>query len=376
MRISTLLLIAAVLFPPPGATGSVSGKDSRSDGPRPQGEHPRVATYSIVARDPLTGDFGVAVQSRYMAVGAVVPWAAANAGAVATQAFANPSYGPDGLRLLTQGRRAQEVVDSLVAGDPGRDERQLGVVDLEGNAAAWTGPKCLDYAGHRTGPGYTVQGNILAGAAVLEGMARAYDTSSGDFADRLLAALDAAERAGGDRRGKQSAALLIVREGGGFGGRGDRLVDLRVDDHRDPVRELRRLYELWNSTILLERRMETIANFNRNRQFAAAQEETRRVVDALNAELRDHPDDPEVLNRVAWILSTNNLARERALELAQRAAKLEPGALHIMDTLAECHYQLGQFDQAIAIASDLVAKDPGNEHYFNQLRKFREARRP
>ncbi|HLF15057.1 MAG TPA: tetratricopeptide repeat protein, partial [Bacteroidota bacterium] len=178
----------------------------------------------------------------------------------------------------------------------------------------------------------------------------------------------------GDSRGRQSAALLIVREGGGYGGFNDRFIDLRVDDHPDPVGELSRVYMLWNTTFGIQIRMESVDRFNRNKQFAAAQEETRRVVETLNAQLRDHPDDPEILNRVAWILSTSDLAKDRAIDLARRAAKLAPGDPRIMDTLAECHYRLGQINEAIAIASELVAKEPGNDHYWNQLQKFRNAR--
>lgn len=359
MRTPSTLIIATVLLALAAA------------GTSPAAGQPAVGTYSIVARDPVTGDFGVAVQSKFMAVGAVVPWAKANVGAIATQALANTSFGPEGLRMLSFGWTAQEVLDSLIASDPDRDHRQVGIVDPQGNSLAYTGTRCQAYAAHRLGPGYAVQGNILAGPAVIDGMGLAYERTQGDLADKLLAALAAAEKAGGDSRGRQSAALLIVREGGGYGGLNDRMVDLRVDDHPDPVGELARLYSLWNGTFLLEMRMASVARFNANKQFAAAQEETRRVVDALNAQLRDHPDDPEVLNRVAWILSTNGIAKERALELAKRAAALAPGDPRIMDTLAECHFQLGQVDRAIAIESELVAKEPANEYYWNQLQKFK-----
>ncbi len=333
-----------------------------------------VGTYSIVARDPVTGDLGIAVQSRFLAVGAVVPWARANTGAIATQAQANTTFGPEGLRMLAYGWTAQEVLDSLLAIDPEKEYRQVGIVDPTGNSVAFTGAKCQAYAGHKIGPGYAVQGNILAGAGVLEAMATAYEKAVGDLADRLLAALSAAEKAGGDSRRRQSAALLIVREGGGYGGFNDRFVDLRVDDHPDPVGELNRIYALWNTTFLIESRMESIDRFNRNKQFAAAQEETRRVVESLNAQLRDHPDDPEILTRVAWILSTYDIAKDRAIELAKRAVKLAPGDSRIMDTLAECHYRFGQIDEAIAIASELVAKEPGNDYYWNQLQRFRNAK--
>ncbi len=333
-----------------------------------------VGTYSIVARDPVTGDLGIAVQSRYLAVGSVVPWAKAGTGAIATQAQANTTFGPEGLRMLAFGWTAQEVLDSLLVMDPEREYRQVGIVDPTGNAIAYTGTRCQSYAGHKIGAGYAVQGNILAGAGVVEAMASAYERSSGDLAGRLLATLAAADKAGGDSRGRQSAALLVVREGGGYDGLNDRFIDLRVDDHPDPVAELSRIYSLWNATFGVTSRMESVKRFNTNRQFAAAQEETRRVVDVMNAQLRDHPDDPEVLNSVAWTLATYDIAKERAIELAKRAAKLAPGDRRIMDTLAECHYQLGQIDQAVIIASDLVVKEPGNEYYRKQLEKFRAAK--
>lgn len=204
-----------------------------------------VATFSIVARDPATGDLGVAVQSRFLAVGAVVPWAAADAGAIATQSYANTRYGPEGLALLRQGLPAQAVLDRLVAADPDRDLRQVGVVDREGRAATFTGARCMAWAGGVTGPGFACQGNILAGPEVVQAMARAYQETQGDLAQRLVAALAAGQEAGGDARGQQSAALLVVREGGGYGGHNDRRIDLRVDDHPDPIGELARLLKLW-----------------------------------------------------------------------------------------------------------------------------------
>ena len=203
-------------------------------------------TFSIVARDArgVTPEWGVAVASKFLAVGNVVAWAQAGSGAVATQALANLAYGPDGLRLLEKGQAASEVVAALTQADEDREHRQLGIVDAEGRAATFTGEECFDWAGGRTGNGYTCQGNILASGGVVDAMADAYEGTEGDFALRLLAGLDAADRAGGDRRGRQSAALLIVREGGGYGGGSDKAVDLRVDDHPDPVPELQRLYAL------------------------------------------------------------------------------------------------------------------------------------
>lgn len=203
-----------------------------------------VATFSIAAFDPETDSLGVAVQSKFLAVGAVVPWARAGVGAVATQAMANFNYGPRGLDLMAQGRTAEETVERLTSADEGRDHRQLGVVDASGRAATFTGPGCFDWAGGVTGDHYAAQGNILVGRETVDAMAGAYEGTEGDLAARLLAALDAGQDAGGDSRGRQSAALLVVREDGGYGGDNDHVIDLRVDDHPDPIKELIRIRDL------------------------------------------------------------------------------------------------------------------------------------
>jgi uncharacterized Ntn-hydrolase superfamily protein len=206
---------------------------------------PVVATYSIAACDLEAGQWGVAVQSKFLAVGSVVPWAEPEVGAIATQAYANPSYGPNGLALLRDGLSAAEVVERLVAADDGRDERQLGVVDGQGAGASWTGSGCNDWAGHRTAHGYAAQGNILVGAETVAALATTFEASARlPLAERLIECLAAAQAAGGDRRGQQSASLLVVQKEGGYAGLSDLLVDLRVDDHERPVEELRRLHEL------------------------------------------------------------------------------------------------------------------------------------
>ena len=202
-------------------------------------------TYSLVAYDADASQWGVAVQSKFLSVGSVVPWAAAHVGAVATQAYANPRYGPEGLALLREGLTAAEVVERLVAADAGRDERQLGVGDRHGGSAAYTGAGCMDWAGHRTGDGYAAQGNILVSRETVDALAETFETTRGDsLARRLLDCLAAAQVAGGDKRGQQSAALLIVQENGGYAGMSDLVCDLRVDDHERPIDELRRLYVL------------------------------------------------------------------------------------------------------------------------------------
>jgi len=206
---------------------------------------PVVATFSIAACDLHAKQWGVAVQSKFLAVGFVVPWAEPEVGAIATQAYANPSYGPNGLALLREDLSAGEVVERLIAEDEGRDERQLGVVDASGTAAAWTGPDCNDWAGHRTGPCYSAQGNILVSGETVDALAETFEATADTLlADRLLAALASAQAAGGDSRGEQSAALLVVQREGGYATLSDVLVDLRVDDHEHPIDELARLYEL------------------------------------------------------------------------------------------------------------------------------------
>jgi uncharacterized Ntn-hydrolase superfamily protein len=201
-------------------------------------------TFSIVARDPDNGALGVAVASKFLSVGSTVPWLRSGVGAIATQAFANVRYGPDGLDLLAVGRSAAETVEVLTSADRARAHRQLGVVDAHGGAATYTGASCMSWAGGRTAEGAAVQGNILVGPAVVEAMLETYQASSGRFTDRLLAALKAGDDQGGDSRGRQSASVIVVSPGGGYLGMDDRFADLRVDDHENPIGELFRLRAL------------------------------------------------------------------------------------------------------------------------------------
>jgi uncharacterized Ntn-hydrolase superfamily protein len=206
---------------------------------------PVVATYSIVACDLEAAQWGVGVQSKFLAVGSVVPWAEPFAGAIATQSYANPRYGPDGLALLREGHSAAEVVEMLTTADAGHAERQLGVVDGAGRAATFTGEGCHEWAGGRTGAGYAAQGNILVSEATVDALAATFESNSHlELAERLIECLAAAQAAGGDSRGQQSASLLVVQKDGGYAQLSDTLVDLRVDDHERPIAELKRLYEL------------------------------------------------------------------------------------------------------------------------------------
>jgi uncharacterized Ntn-hydrolase superfamily protein len=271
-------------------------------------------TFSIVALDPENGDVGVAVQSRYFAVGAVVPWARAGVGAVATQAAGRAAYGPEILDLLARGLEPQAAIEHALADDERRETRQLGVVDGRGRAAAFTGSECNEWAGHVSGSGYAAQGNILAGERVVTEMARAFDHTSGALAERLVAALEAAQAAGGDRRGQQSAALVVERPGGIPESREgiDRIVDLRVDDHEEPIRELRRLLGLHDRMRLA---LETSGLYER-REWGAA-------IAATQASLERFPDDPLLLYNLACYESLDG-RREAALVHLGQALAADP----------------------------------------------------
>jgi uncharacterized Ntn-hydrolase superfamily protein len=219
-----------------------------------------VATYSIVACDLHAAQWGVAVQSKFLAVGSVVPWAEPHVGAIATQSYANPRYGPDGLALLREGRSADETVEALTAADGGRAQRQVGIVDGKGRAATFTGEECLDWAGGRTGEGYAAQGNILVSRDTVDALALTFEETRGQpLAERLIECLAAAQAAGGDSRGQQSASLLVVERDGGYAKLSDVLVDLRVDDHERPIAELQRLHGLHEELFGATARSEWIA---------------------------------------------------------------------------------------------------------------------
>lgn len=203
-----------------------------------------ISTFSIVGYDPTNDDLGIAVQSKFFAVGAVVPWAEAGVGAIATQSWANTTYGPRGLELLKIGLTSDQTLEHLIKDDPEKELRQVGIVDASGNASHYTGSKCNDWAGAASGEHYTAQGNILEGEAVVKTMGKAFEETEGALADKLLSALIAGQESGGDKRGQQSAALLVVRKNGGYSGFNDRYIDLRVDDSDKPIQELERLLSI------------------------------------------------------------------------------------------------------------------------------------
>ena len=232
-----------------------------------------IATFSIVARDPATGELGVAVQSRFFAVGAVVPFAEGGVGAIATQAMGNPHFGPRGLQLLREGRTVQETLAILLKEDPQRDLRQVGIVDAMGQSLAYTGSRTFAWAGDRTGPNFSIQGNILVSEATVMAMERAFVGTRGTLAERMLSALEEGQKAGGDARGMQSAALLIVKKGAGYGGT-DRYCDLRVDDHAEPIAELRRLFTRWRVRMLMMESHRLLEAKDFTRAIAVAEEAT------------------------------------------------------------------------------------------------------
>jgi uncharacterized Ntn-hydrolase superfamily protein len=244
---------------------------------------PRPATFSIVARDPETDAVGVAVQSKFVSVGSVVPFASADAGAIATQSFANVAYGSDGLALLREGKSAEEVVTELTDDDPEAAQRQVGVVGQDGSVAAFTGAECFEFAGDLQGETYTVQGNILENRDTIEAMADTYETTDGGLPEKLIAALHAGNDAGGDERGEQSAALYVVKPEGGYDGKNDRWIDVRVDDHEDPIDELERAFKIYDVTLLEREEPDEV------RELAG---ETAAAVTATLAELGFYSAEP------------------------------------------------------------------------------------
>ena len=234
-----------------------------------------VATFSIAACDTVSGIWGVAVASRFFAVGSVVPWARAGAGAVATQAFCNTTFGPRGLDLLERGLRPSEVLTTLLRPDTLREQRQVGVVDALGHSATYTGKNCMNWAGGKSGPCYAVQGNILTGPEVVDAMARAFESSSGFLGDRMLAALEAGDAAGGDSRGHQGAAIYLASAGQGYAGYNDRFCDLRVDDNPQPLKELRRLYNVWRPTVLINEGYKLVEQGKFDQAIAKGEEAAR-----------------------------------------------------------------------------------------------------
>ncbi len=335
------------------------------------GADPPAGTFSIVAFDPLTGEVGVAVQSRVFGVGPRVAWVQGGVGAIATQARSNESFGPDGLALLAEGLSAQETLDRLLKADDDPDSRQVGVVDVRGGVAAWTGPGCMNWAGDSAGVSFTCQGNILTGADVVAGMVGAFTATEGqELARRMLAALDAAQAAGGDSRGQQSAALLIGRPHPQYPEYASRYVDIRIDDHERPIEELRRLYEMYEAQGLVQAHMRFAEWLTEAGRPDDAQRERRRVGEVLVRALEQEIDDAGMLNSLAWFSATHDQFLPEALRAAQRAVELEPENSNILDTLAEVYYRLGQREKAIEVGRRALELAPEDTYLKEQLEKF------
>lgn len=332
---------------------------------------PAFATFSIVAYDSVTQELGVAVQSRAFSVGMAVPWAEAGAGGIATQAATNESFGPEGLGLLRSGKPAPEVLRALLDADSGSAHRQLGIVDAHGRSANFTGKLCSDWAGGVTGPGYSIQGNILAGEAVVKGMERAFLDTSGELAERLLAALVAGQAAGGDKRGMESAAIVVVRPSEQYPEYRTRYVDLRVEDAKDPINELIRVYRLLEGQRLAEAHMRYAEAYEKAGKKALAQIERERVAESLSHALARKDVDASTLNGLAWTCATNGVHLEVARQAAERAVALEPKNAEILDTLAEVHYRSGNAAKAVEVETQALSLAPSDPYIQSQISRFK-----
>lgn len=335
---------------------------------------PAHATFSIAAYDSVTQELGVAVQSRAFSVGMAVPWAEAGVGAIATQASTNESFGPLGLDHLRRGTSAAETLRALLGADSGSAHRQVGVVDAQGRSDSFTGKLCSAWAGGVTGPGYAIQGNILAGEAVVKEMERAYLGTKGELAERLLAALVAGQAAGGDRRGMQSAALLVVRPSVEFPEYRTRYIDLRVEDHKGPIAEIVRVYRVLEGQRLAEAHLRFAAAHEKAGRADLARLERERVGESLARSLERPDNDASTLNGLAWVCATNGVHFPDALRAAERAVAMEPGSAEILDTLAEVHHRMGHRDQAVETAKKALSISPDDEYLKGQLARFQSGR--
>ena len=328
-------------------------------------------TFSIVAYDSVTQEIGVAVQSKYFSVGTAVPWAEAGAGGAATQASVNVSLGPRALALLRTGMPAADVLRALAASDSLWESRQVGIVDARGNAVSWTGKRCMSWAGSETGPGYACQGNILAGPAVVASMARAYRESRGEMAERLVAALEAGQAAGGDKRGQQSAALIVVRPSVDHPEYNVRYVDLRVEDHKTPIQELRRVWSIFEGFHAANAHLNYAAAYEAQGRADLARMERDRVGESLKRAVGRRDRDASLLNGLAWACATHDIFLSEAVQAAERAASLEPRNVDILDTLAEAHFRNGNAKKAIEVESRAATIDPKSAYLKEQIQRFR-----
>ncbi len=342
----------------------------------PAGAREWRGTFSIAACDSITGELGVAVQSCVFGVGPRVAWVQAGAGAIATQAASNETFGPRGLQLLSDGFTAQEALDWLLASDDGRDTRQVGIVDADGGVANWTGSECQVWAGDSAGISFTCQGNILVDQETVKAMVEAFRrTSDDELASRLIAALEAGQGAGGDSRGQQSAAVLVGRMHPDYPEYMTRYVDIRVDDHADPIDELRRLYRIYESVGLLQAHMRFVEHFNATADTAGARREKNLVGRTLVKVLTMPDASAEMLNSLAWFTATNDIYLPEALQAAMRATSISPEDSNILDTLAEVNFRVGNRDRAITVIKRAIALTPDSEYLQEQLARFEAGKR-
>lgn len=329
---------------------------------------PSNGTFSIVAMDPETSEWGIAVASRVLDVGYIVPWLKAEVGAVATQAYSNPYFGPWALKELSEGKNAEEVLKMILKKDTLPEDRQVGIVDKDGKSAAHTGKSALDWAGHKTAPYLSVQGNILTGGEVVDSMFITFQRTEGVLAERLISALEAGEAAGGDRRGKQSASLIVVRKRGGYQGVDERLVDLKIVDNVEPVKELRRQYELWQFAFLAPAYLR-LSKEEPDKEDVFIEMSYALLVKALESDIKS----ASVYNSLAWQFALLKKYPEETLEAARKAHELEPEDANIMDTYAEGYYAAGKYEEAVHWEKEALKREPDNEFFKKQLNKFQKA---
>jgi uncharacterized Ntn-hydrolase superfamily protein len=332
----------------------------------------QTSTFSIVAYDSVTQELGVAVQSKYFSVGTAVPWVKAGVGAVATQANVNVALGPQALALLATGMSSADVMRALAATDTSWAGRQVGIVDAQGRAVNWTGPRCMDWAGGETGPGFAVQGNILAGPAVTAGMAKAYRETKGEMAERLIAALEAAQAAGGDKRGMQSAALMIMRPSTTHPQYNTRYIDLRVEDHKTPIKELRRVWNIFEGFHLANAHLDFADEYDAEGRHDLARLERDRVGESMQRALKRNDRDVSLLNGLAWACATHDMFLGDAVEAAKRGSAIEPRNVDILDTLAEAYFRDGQAAKAIEVEKRAASIDTKSVYLKQQIERFQK----
>ncbi len=325
-------------------------------------------TFSIVAMDPQTQEWGIAVASRVLDAAYIVPWLHADAGACASQAMSNPYLGQRALEELSRGLNADKVLKNILAQDTAPEIRQIGIVDRDGKSAAHTGNECLAWAGHRTAQYVSIQGNILTGPEVVDSMLFAFQNTEGILAEKLLSALEAGERAGGDKRGKQSCGLYVVRKRGGFLGVDDRLVELKVVDNEQPVQELRRQYELWQYAFVAPAYIR-LSDEEEKSSAIFLDRAYQLLIKALKANL----ESAEVYNSLAWEFALRKKYPKDVILAAQLAHELAPDDPNIMDTLAEAFYASGQYEKAVFWEKEALKREPDSEFFKTQLKKFGNA---